>query len=64
MRHIAFKVEAAAQEAIRERVTAAGHAETNAHVVDHGYCVSLYITDPNGLILEFAVDHTSNNRRR
>ncbi|MFD4630151.1 VOC family protein [Streptomyces sp. NPDC058284] len=57
VRHIAFKVEAEAQEAMRERVTAAGHAETNAHVVDHGYCVSLYITDPNGLILEFAVDH-------
>ncbi|MEU7598587.1 VOC family protein [Streptomyces sp. NPDC039022] len=57
VRHIAFKVEAEAQEAMRERVTAAGHAETNAHVVDHGYCVSLYVTGPNGLILEFAVDH-------
>ena len=24
---------------------------------DHGYCKSLYITDPNGLLLEFTVDH-------
>jgi len=24
---------------------------------DHGYCTSLYITDPNGLLLEFTVDH-------
>ncbi|MGH7917777.1 MAG: VOC family protein, partial [Candidatus Binataceae bacterium] len=23
----------------------------------HGYCVSLYVTDPNGLNLEFTVDH-------
>ncbi|MFI0192873.1 VOC family protein [Streptomyces sp. NPDC017082] len=57
VRHIAFKVEAETQEAMRERVTAAGYAETNAHVIDHGYCVSLYLTDPNGLMLEFAVDH-------
>ncbi|WP_069884245.1 VOC family protein [Streptomyces luteocolor] len=57
VRHVAFKIEAEAQEAMRERVIAAGHEESNAHVIDHGYCVSLYVTDPNGLILEFAVDH-------
>ncbi|WP_328308151.1 VOC family protein [Streptomyces sp. NBC_00442] len=53
LRHIAFKVETETQEAMGERVTAAGDAETNAHVIDHGFCVSLYVTDPNGLILEF-----------
>jgi hypothetical protein len=26
-------------------------------IADHGYCKSLYITDPNGLLLEFTVDH-------
>ncbi|WP_030563929.1 VOC family protein [Streptomyces aureocirculatus] len=57
LRHIAFKVDAEAQEAILKRSNAAEHAEANAHVIDHGFCVSLYITDPNGLILEFAVDH-------
>lgn len=25
-------------------------------MLDHGYCVSLYVTDPNGLLLEFTVD--------
>jgi catechol-2,3-dioxygenase len=25
--------------------------------IDHGYCASLYVTDPNGLNLEFTVDH-------
>ncbi|MFG2720079.1 VOC family protein [Streptomyces sp. NPDC048416] len=57
LRHIAFKVEADTQEAMLQRITTAGEAETNAHVIDHGFCVSLYVTDPNGLILEFAVDH-------
>ncbi|MFB6571083.1 VOC family protein [Streptomyces noursei] len=57
LRHIAFKVEAETQEAILKRIDAADYAEANAHVIDHGFCVSLYITDPNGLILEFAVDH-------
>lgn len=31
--------------------------EPATFVLDHGYCVSLYVTDPNGLILEFTVDH-------
>lgn len=57
LRHIAFKVETETQEAILKRVTSAGYADSNAHVLDHGFCVSLYVTDPNGLILEFAVDH-------
>ncbi|MEE6264311.1 VOC family protein [Streptomyces diastatochromogenes] len=57
LRHIAFKVEAETQEAILKRIDAADYAEANAHVIDHGFCVSLYVTDPNGLILEFAVDH-------
>jgi glyoxylase I family protein len=26
-------------------------------VLEHGYCRSLYVTDPNGLILEFTRDH-------
>ncbi|MFF0738820.1 VOC family protein [Streptomyces sp. NPDC004111] len=57
LRHIAFKVEAETQDAIRERIAAADYADANPHVLDHGFVVSLYLTDPNGLILEFAVDH-------
>jgi glyoxylase I family protein len=26
-------------------------------VLEHGYCRSVYVTDPNGLILEFTHDH-------
>lgn len=26
-------------------------------MTDHGYCISLYVHDPNNLRLEFTVDH-------
>lgn len=29
--------------------------------IDHGYCGSLYVTNPNGLNLEFTVDHPRAN---
>ncbi|WP_329065060.1 VOC family protein [Streptomyces sp. NBC_01429] len=57
MRHVALKVERETQDAIRERLAGAGYAEPSTFVVDHGYCVSLYTVDPNGLQLEFTVDH-------
>ncbi|MFE7117313.1 VOC family protein [Streptomyces sp. NPDC057654] len=57
LRHIAFKVEQGTQDAMWKRITEAGYTEPEAIVLDHGFCVSLYITDPNGLRLEFAVDH-------
>ncbi|MGV9883512.1 VOC family protein [Streptomyces sp. NPDC003006] len=56
-RHIAFKVEQDIQEAMRKRIGEAGYTEPDTFVMDHGFCVSLYITDPNGLMLEFTVDH-------
>lgn len=53
--HIAFKVTAETQGEILERLHAHGYVEDK--ITDHGYCVSLYVTDPNGLRLEFTVDH-------
>ena len=53
--HLALKVaDAPGQDEIRRRLQAAGFETA---VIDHGYCVSLYVTDPNGLNLEFTVDH-------
>jgi len=52
--HIALRCDEATQAGIRDRLTGAGYS---ARVTDHGYCVSLYVTDPNGLMLEFTVDH-------
>jgi glyoxylase I family protein len=53
--HLALKLaDRAAQDETRRRLEAAGY---ETMVIDHGYCVSLYVTDPNGLNLEFTVDH-------
>jgi glyoxylase I family protein len=52
--HIAFECDAETQHGIKERLEANGY---QVRVTDHGYCVSLYVTDPNNLRLEFTVDH-------
>jgi len=52
--HLAFECDAETQEGIKQRLEANGYA---LRVTDHGYCVSLYVTDPNNLRLEFTVDH-------
>jgi glyoxylase I family protein len=56
-RHIALAVDADTQDSIKKRIADAGYTEPDTFILDHGYCVSLYITDPNGLLLEFSVDH-------
>jgi glyoxylase I family protein len=53
-RHVAMLVTAESQAEIRDRAEAAG---LEVMMMDHGYCQSLYFSDPNGLLLEFTVDH-------
>jgi catechol 2,3-dioxygenase-like lactoylglutathione lyase family enzyme len=55
--HIALAVNAEAQAAIEKRIAAAGIQPPDTYVLEHGYCRSVYVTDPNGLILEFTLDH-------
>jgi len=55
--HIALKSDKRNQEAIQERLVKAGYKEPQMYVLEHGYCRSLYVKDPNDLILEFTVDH-------
>jgi catechol 2,3-dioxygenase-like lactoylglutathione lyase family enzyme len=55
-RHIALATDAEMQAAIRDRIADAGIVEPQTFERDHGYCYSLYVTDPNGLLLEFTVD--------
>ncbi len=55
--HIALKVDAAEQDAVAERLAAAGYEEPVTFVLEHGYCRSLYVKDPNGLLLELTADH-------
>jgi glyoxylase I family protein len=55
--HIALTVDAPTQAAIEKRIAAAGIKPPDTYVLEHGYCRSVYVTDPNGLILEFTLDH-------
>lgn len=52
--HIALKVDARSQAQTQARLQAAGW---ECFLLDHGFCRSLYATDPDGMIVELAVDH-------
>jgi len=52
--HLDLLVEAATQDEIEQRLTKAGYEPL---MLQHGFCTSLYVKDPNGLTLEFSVDH-------
>ena len=54
--HIALQVDAATQEAVAQRLTTAGYAHPRTYVLEHGYCRSLYVEDPNGMIVELTCD--------
>lgn len=54
--HIALKVDDETQKGIERRLAAAGFKEPESFVLEHGYCRSVYVTDPNGMILEFTLD--------
>jgi catechol 2,3-dioxygenase-like lactoylglutathione lyase family enzyme len=54
--HVALKVAAEVQQAIQERLIAADWRPEETYVLEHGYCRSLYTSDPNGMLLEFTVD--------
>ncbi|MBC2777183.1 VOC family protein [Parasphingopyxis marina] len=54
--HIALNVDATTQNEIEQRIKQAGYAEPDSYVLEHGYCRSVYIKDPNGMIVEFTCD--------
>ena len=56
-RHIALNVDAETQRDIEARIKAAGYKEPETFVLEHGYCRSVYIVDPNEMILEFTLDN-------
>lgn len=55
--HIALNVDPETQSGIEKRLTDAGITPPRTFVLEHGYCRSVYVTDPNGMILEFTLDH-------
>jgi glyoxylase I family protein len=54
--HIALKVDQQTQQGIEKRLASAGYKEPQTYVLEHGYCRSVYVVDPNGLTLEFTLD--------
>ena len=54
--HIALNCDEETQAKIKKRLVAAGYKEPDMFVLEHGYCTSLYVVDPNGLIIELTVD--------
>lgn len=54
--HIALHVDAETQKAIAERVEKAGIRPPDTYILEHGYCRSLYVHDPNGMIVELTCD--------
>jgi glyoxylase I family protein len=55
--HIALNVDKETQQGIEKRLKEARYKEPQAFVLEHGYCRSVYVTDPNGMIVEFTLDH-------
>jgi glyoxylase I family protein len=55
--HVALHVDKQTQDGIEKRLKDAGFKEPQSFVLEHGYCRSVYVTDPNGMIVEFTLDH-------
>jgi glyoxylase I family protein len=53
--HLALECDTETQQRIKGSLENAGY---ETELKDHGYCVSLYVFDPNNLRLEFTVDHS------
>ncbi len=54
--HIALHVDEETLSEIEGRIAKAGFKEPETYTLDHGYCRSVYIKDPDGMIVEFALD--------
>ena len=55
--HIALKVDHDTQDGVAKRLADAGYEAPATFVLEHGYCRSLYVRDPNGLLIELTADH-------
>lgn len=55
-RHIAVKCDEGTQDGILKRLQVSQYSSDRYYVLEHGYCRSLYATDPDGMIMEFTVD--------
>jgi glyoxylase I family protein len=56
-RHIALNCNQAQQDALLQKLKDIKYDENKYYFLEHGYCHSLYVLDPDDLIVEFCVDH-------
>jgi glyoxylase I family protein len=54
--HIALHVSQAGQAELEQRIARAGIVEPRTYTLEHGYCRSVYVKDPNNMTLEFTYD--------
>ncbi len=54
--HVALNCDELTQAGVQSRLEAAGYRPPDMWFIDHGYCKSLYVYDPNRLRVEFTVD--------
>lgn len=55
-RHVALDVDAETQAELERRIADAGYQLPQTYVLEHGYCRSVYVVDPDGMIVEFTCD--------
>jgi len=57
--HIALNCDQETQDRVLRQLEQAGYKAPDIYVLEHGYCKSLYATDPDGMIIELTVDAPS-----
>jgi len=56
-RHIALNCNQTQQDALLQKLKDISYNKDKYYFLEHGYCHSLYVLDPDDLIVEFCVDH-------
>jgi len=56
-RHIALKVDKDHQQFLLKKLKEINYSTDKYYFLEHGYCNSLYVLDPDDLIVEFCTDH-------
>jgi catechol 2,3-dioxygenase-like lactoylglutathione lyase family enzyme len=56
VRHIALNVDKETQAELERRIEKAGFTLPQTYTLEHGYCRSVYVEDPDGMIVEFTCD--------
>jgi glyoxylase I family protein len=54
--HLALNVDKETQKELEARIEKSGLEFPNTYVLEHGYCRSVYVVDPNGMTVEFTSD--------